>query len=215
MVLKFNKDKYKSTQGKNIMSTKIKEEQLKEVVLEPSILNDKLLWTPVKKRKERAVKKETKKIGFEVVREEEFVKFETVFDTVLKPQIPKRGTSKSAGYDFHTPIDFTLEPGNQIIIPTMIKAYMGYDQVLTMHIRSSIGIKKNVILTNCTGIIDSDYYSNEDNDGNICLALLNLGNETVHFRTGDRIAQGIFMKYLITDDDKSDLTRKGGIGSTN
>ena len=114
---------------------------------------------------------------------------------------PERGTNKSAGYDFKSPIAFTILPGNVFKLFTNIKVFMQDDEYLEIHIRSSIGMKKNLRMKNCIAIIDADYFSNEKNDGNIILCLLNEGKEAVVIFKGERIAQGIFKKYLITDDD--------------
>jgi dUTP pyrophosphatase len=92
---------------------------------------------------------------------------------------------------------------------------MHYDEVLMLYVRSSIGIKKGLVLANGTGIIDYDYYSNEDNDGNIGICLLNISDKEVTIEAGERIAQGIFLPYLISENGNSEEERKGGIGSTN
>ena len=121
--------------------------------------------------------------------------------------IPQRGTAKSAGYDLCTPVDIVIPArGQSGVIFTDIKAYMEADEVLTTHVRSSIGT---------TGIIDSDYYSNPDNDGNIGFMLRNLTDEEVIIKTGERVIQGIFIKYLISDHDQpKSEERLGGVGST-
>lgn len=128
---------------------------------------------------------------------------------------PVRSTQKSAGYDFFLTEDIVLAPDNQVLVWTDIKAYMLDDEVLELHVRSSIGIKKNLMLANITGIIDADYYSNLNNDGNIGICLRNVGNEIVHLEKGERVAQGIFKKYLVADNCNHDGERLGGIGSTN
>lgn len=128
--------------------------------------------------------------------------------------LPKRSTSRSAGYDFTSPSYVFIQPGQTKKIPTGIKAYMLPDEYLAIHIRSSLGIKHNLMLANCTGIIDSDYYSNPDNDGEIIIAITNLGTETHEIKFGERFAQGIFCKYLIVDNDNTTTNRIGGIGST-
>ncbi|MCD7974909.1 MAG: dUTP diphosphatase [Phascolarctobacterium sp.] len=130
--------------------------------------------------------------------------------------MPERKTKKSAGYDFCLPENVVLEQGKLKLVPTGVKAYMKDDEYLGMHIRSSIAIKKNIMLVNNVGIIDADYYNNEDNEGHIMLALLNNGREPVMLNKNDRIAQGIFYKYLVTDDDaRAEKTvRSGGLGST-
>jgi dUTP pyrophosphatase len=132
-------------------------------------------------------------------------------DTVL----PKRKTAKSAGYDFVLPCDVRLNPRSvSAIIPTNVKAFMPDDEVLMLYIRSSIGIKHHVTLANGTGIIDADYFSNPDNDGNIGICLQNNSNEIVSLKKGERIMQGIFVKYAVCDSDDTNEVRKGGFGST-
>lgn len=64
-----------------------------------------------------------------------------------------------------------------------------------------MGFKYNVRLCNQIGVIDADYYNNEDNKGHIWLRVQNEGDKTVEFAKGDAIAQGIFMKYLTTNSD--------------
>lgn len=144
-------------------------------------------------------------------------KFEICEGYENKATLPKRGTKYSAGYDFYTANESLIEigAGETATIPTGIKAYMNSDEVLLLHVRSSVGIKRNLVLANAVGVIDSDYVDNPSNEGEIILALHNIGRypQTVYPR--ERIAQGIFMKYLITDDDNASGERKGGIGSTN
>ena len=130
-------------------------------------------------------------------------------------QLPTRASSKSAGYDFYMPCDLYLGPrATSDIIPTDIKAHMQDDEVLMLYIRSSVGIKKGITLANGTGVIDSDYYSNPDNDGNIGIALQNNNDYAVCLPKGERIMQGVFIKYLTTDDDETSAERIGGFGSS-
>lgn len=128
--------------------------------------------------------------------------------------LPERKTFASAGYDIESAIDSEIEPGKVKIIPTGLKAYMQNDEYLSIHIRSSMAIKKGIILMNSTGIIDSDYYNNSDNEGHIMIALYNTSNSIFYITKGDRIAQGIFQKYLKIENDTAENTRKGGFGST-
>ena len=90
------------------------------------------------------------------------------------------------------------------------------DEMFCLYIRSGIGFKYNIRLCNQVGIIDSDYYNNSNNEGNIWFAIQNEGEDTYTFKKGDRLIQGVFQKYLITDNDIVDSTiRMGGLGSTN
>lgn len=129
--------------------------------------------------------------------------------------LPVRSTKNSAGYDFVTPIRIVIYPrGTSQLIFTDVKAYMNDDEVLMCHVRSSLGMKKGISLANTTGVIDADYYQNPQNDGNIGFRLRNNSDETVYIDKGERVIQGVFQKYLITDDDEITTCRDGGIGST-
>lgn len=129
--------------------------------------------------------------------------------------LPTRGSSASAGYDISIIDGTTIEPGTTHVFATGIKAYMESDEYLSLHVRSSIGIKKGLMLANVTGIIDSDYYNNPSNEGHIMVAVHNTTSKPVTVESGERICQGIFSKYLIIDGDQAAGTRTGGIGSTN
>ena len=129
---------------------------------------------------------------------------------------PVRATEKSCGYDVFSPINVTIAPNDISVVWTDVKAYMEDDEVLEANTRSGNGIKKQIVLANVIGWIDSDYYCNPSNDGNIGIALKNTSKEYVDFKKGDRIAQLKFSKYLITDtDNPTSKQRIGGIGSTN
>ena len=133
---------------------------------------------------------------FEKISKSEFLKDvpDANYDDII---LPKRSTLNSAGYDFYSVISFTLSPGERRVIPTGIKVSMNSNEFLSIYIRSSLGFKWNIRMCNQVGIIDADYYNNSENE------------------KGDRIVQGIFMPFLITDDDKTTDIRMGGIGSTN
>ena len=128
--------------------------------------------------------------------------------------LPTRKTSSSAGYDFSVVEGGVIPPHSTKIFKTGIKAYMNSDEVLMIYVRSSVGIKRGVVLTNNTAIIDSDYFNNSDNEGHIMLALYNNTDKEVFIKDGERVAQGVFVRYY-TAGDTVDNVRQGGIGSTN
>lgn len=128
--------------------------------------------------------------------------------------LPRRKTAMSAGYDIESAVETEVLPGEIKVIPTGLKAYMESDEYLAVYIRSSMAVKHGIMLANSTGIIDADYYGNEDNEGHIMCALYNSSRKAFHIFKGDRIAQGLFMKYLLTDDDHTEGNRIGGMGST-
>ena len=149
-------------------------------------------------------KDHSKKRGFEVVREDK--RKSSYF------HIPTRSTSHSAAYDFYCNDDYVIQPNEIIKIWTDVKAYMKSDEVLILNVRSSMGGK--FMLANTQGWVDSDYYGNIENDGNICLMLKNISNETQSLEKGSRVVQGMFIKYLIIDNDDTTAKRKGGLGSS-
>ncbi len=130
--------------------------------------------------------------------------------------LPRRSTRMSAGYDFAVCKDHTIAPKAIVLAETGIKARMGEDEVLKIYPRSSLPRKFGLTIPNNVGIIDPDYYGNEENDGAIFIQLYNFRDETVTIKKGTRIAQGIFEKTLRADeeDEESEEERRGGFGST-
>lgn len=143
--------------------------------------------------------------------------FEVVSDKYRKNNVdiklPTRATKNSIGYDFYSPIAVDIEPMHSQMIWTDVKAIFNSDEALIINVRSSMG-KQPVMIANTQGWIESDYANNPDNDGNIGFRLFNLGDTIYTVRVGDRIGQGMFIKYLTTDDDNATSTRNGGFGST-
>ena len=149
--------------------------------------------------------KDDRKRGFEIVRENKR-KSEKYFHT------PTRSTAHSAAYDFYCNDDYIVQPNDVVKIWTDVKAYMKSDEVLILNVRSSMGGK--FMLANTQGWVDSDYYSNIENDGNIGIFLKNISNEPQKLEKGSRIAQGMFIKYLTVDNDNVTTKRVGGFGSS-
>jgi len=142
------------------------------------------------------------------------ISFEHVTSIVSKASylLPTRATTGSAGYDFSIPLNqapIYIAPKKDALIKTGVKAKMPEDMYLGIHIRSSTAVTKTLRLVNGVGIIDSDYYSNEKNDGEIGIILYNFGKNTVCIKPGERIAQGIFQKYYTTDNDLTKAKRMG------
>lgn len=127
--------------------------------------------------------------------------------------LPKRASKNSAGYDFYTPYDVTINPNESIEIETNVRCKMSEDFCLLIFPRSSLGRKYKLTLDNTVGVIDSDYY-NALNEGHIIIMLTNHSDKVLSLKKGDRFAQGIFLEYGITIDDESIDDRMGGFGST-
>lgn len=136
-----------------------------------------------------------------------------VYDDII---LPKRATIGSAGYDFYCPVQIKLNPGESIKIPTGIKCRMNKEWVLKLYPRSGLGFKYRLQLNNTVGIIDSDYYGSQENEGHIMAKITNDTNEekTVSLLGGEGFMQGIFVEYGITEDDDASSIRVGGLGST-
>lgn len=137
----------------------------------------------------------------------------------VETKLPERADAQSAGYDFYSKENYTLAPGEFHMFFTDVCVRMYFDNVLKIYTRSGNGIKHGIILKNNVGVVDASYYGNPNNFGNIGIGLVNNGREPFEIHVGDRIAQGIFGRYFITDDDKfvgkkNKNTRTGGFGST-
>lgn len=159
--------------------------------------------------------------------------------------LPYRSTQQAAGYDIEAASDFVLpsiwklgflkvlwalkhqqdvsEEDMQkakdvlrpLLVPTGIKVYMQPDEMLVIANRSSGPLKRGMVLPNGIGIVDADYYNNESNEGELFVQMTNFGLLDRKIKKGDRIAQGIFVPFLTTDDDANKgTTRIGGFGSS-
>ena len=144
--------------------------------------------------------------GFEIVRDDA----RKFADNEIK--LPTRGTTKAMAYDFYSNDDYVVAPGEVAKVWTDVKAYMGDNECLILNVRSSMGGR--FMLANTSGWIDSDYYSNESNDGNIGVFLKNIGTVAQVINKGERIAQGAFFNFLVADNGNTDTIRDGGFGST-
>ena len=142
-------------------------------------------------------------------------KFDFTYEDI---KLPKRGTMKSAGYDFFSPVGFTLLPGQVIKLPTGIKFDCDDGKFLGCYPRSGHGFKYGIMLTNTVGIIDADYYNNPGNEGHIWVKITypktEINTEPFVVNKGDAIFQGIIQPYYTVEDDTTTKERVGGFGST-
>ena len=132
--------------------------------------------------------------------------------------LPERKTKYSAAYDLEAAEDTVIPAFKMGMKPTLIKtglkAYMMPDEVLIIVPRSSGPKKQGILFPHSMGVIDKDYYGNEDNDGHIFVQCINIKDEDVIIKKGEAVAQAIFQKYLMIDGDNAEGIRKGGFGST-
>lgn len=129
--------------------------------------------------------------------------------------LPRRATVGSAGYDFFSPVAFSLVPRESIRIPTGIRAEIEAGWLLQLYPRSSLGFTYRLQMDNTVGIVDSDYF-HADNEGHIFIQLTNTTHDgkLLHVAAQERFAQGVFVPFGITVDDDAADARRGGLGST-
>jgi len=133
-------------------------------------------------------------------------------------QLPRRATAGSSGYDIRTPFGLRLRAGEDVVIPTGLRAEILNGWWLMLMPRSGLGFKLYTRLANTVGNIDSDYFGAK-NEGHILVKLrLELTDgepdRAYDFAAGSAICQGVFLPYGITYDDDAASVRVGGFGST-
>jgi len=127
-------------------------------------------------------------------------------------RLPARATEGSAGYDFFLPYDIEISE-HPIAFPTGICCDINPGWVLMLYPRSGLGFKYGMRLSNSTGVIDSDFYHNPDNEGHIA-AKFYAADKPVELKAGDRFMQGIFLPFGTVVGDHAGGSRTGGVGST-
>jgi dUTP pyrophosphatase len=145
------------------------------------------------------------------MRKFEIVKAYKDFDVL----VPRRATKHSAGYDLASIEDIVIKPGEIKMIPTGLKVLIPDNEALFIYPRSSLGLKKGLMMSNGVGVVDADYYNNENNEGHIMVPLYNFSKENASVKKGERVAQGVFVSFQKTiDDDPDHEQRLGGFGSS-
>ena len=129
--------------------------------------------------------------------------------------LPNYETAGSAGFDIRAYIEepMTLAPGERKLVPTGLYFQLEPGYEAQVRARSGLAIKKGIGLVNGIGTIDSDYR------GEVCVPLINWGQEDFVIENGDRIAQVVIAKYeQVTFEltDCLDETKRGagGFGHT-
>ena len=136
-------------------------------------------------------------------------------------KLPVYATEGAACFDIHAHLSWlgderTISNGDSVIIDTGLQMEIPKGYVLKVYSRSGHGFKNNVRLSNCVGIIDSDYR------GELKVSLIadfNYGAEPLVIKHGDRIAQAMLVKttkveFEVVDKLGSTKRGKGGFGST-
>jgi dUTP pyrophosphatase len=143
--------------------------------------------------------------------------FEKISDQKDNPNVvlPKRQTPTAVCYDLVSPIQTVVPAKSFVKIPIGIKVYFQDDEVFHIYARSGLGSKHGITLRNDVAVFESDYYNNEGNEGEIIITLANDTDTDFPIEQGMRIAQGMFQKFLVADNDEVvTQKREGGLGST-
>jgi dUTP pyrophosphatase len=141
--------------------------------------------------------------------------FQISIKTNMRPEarLPVRSTSGSAGYDICSAVEIVIPAGKHAMVPTGIAISMPKELEAQIRPRSGLAAKHGIGVLNSPGTIDSDYR------GEICIILINHGDEDFHIEPGMRIAQMVFAKVTEVDFKQTDSLEEsargsGGFGST-
>ncbi len=114
----------------------------------------------------------------------------------LDPTVPLPSYAKAgdAGADLATRIDFTINPGERMLVPTGISIALPNGYVALVHPRSGLAIKHGISMVNTPGTVDAGYR------GELQVILINHDlTQPVSFKKGDRIAQLVIQKVERAD----------------
>lgn len=129
-------------------------------------------------------------------------------------EIPEYKTKGSVGFDLSAREETQIKPLEVKLVPTnlVFKTPKGYG--LFLFSRSSLALKKGLMLANGVGVVDWDYSGEEDE---VKVSLLNFSKKRVKIEKGERIAQGVFIKtQKVNFKEVKKMAKKsrGGFGST-
>jgi dUTP pyrophosphatase len=139
----------------------------------------------------------------------------TVHITRIHPEarLPQYESEDAAAFDLAAVADVTVEPGRVALVPTGLVVQVPVRMFLGIFARSSTPVKRGLMVANGVGVIDPDYCGPDDE---VKIAVMNFSNTAVTVRSGDRIAQGIFLEAPRVQwvEGKPRETSRGGFGAT-
>lgn len=139
------------------------------------------------------------------------VKIKLLTDTA---RVPTYATDGSAAFDIYADMSISIDSDDLKIISTGIAVEVPEGYVLMIYSRSGHGFRYGLRLSNCVGVIDSDYR------GEIKVAMtVDMADGYIRIEEGDRIAQGIIMpvektNFIVADELSQTVRGANGLGST-
>jgi len=126
---------------------------------------------------------------------------------------PEYRSEGAAGLDLCANADVALQPLERKLVPTGVRVSIPLGYEGQVRPRSGLAIKHGLSLVNSPGTIDSDYR------GEISLILVNLGQEAVDLKRGERVAQLVICPIARAELQLVDILDEthrgeGGFGST-
>ena len=135
--------------------------------------------------------------------------------TRLKPSVPLPvySSSGAAGFVLAAAEDVDIAPGQITLVGTGLVFAVPDGHFLAIFARSSTPLKRGLVVANGVGVLDSDYRGPADE---LKIQLLNVTNEPVTVRAGDRLAQGIILQAPRVEFEEGEAAERsrGGFGST-
>lgn len=136
-----------------------------------------------------------------------------LIDNSLPP--PSYQTKGSIAFDLYSRLDIKIPPWQVTLVPLNVIVKIPKGFFLMIAARSSLALKKNLILANGIGVIDQDYHGEEDE---LKASVINFSQKTVTVKKGERIAQGVLVKIARVEKfvkiNKIKKASRGGFGST-
>lgn len=129
--------------------------------------------------------------------------------------LPRFETEGSAGADVRAAVrePMAIGPGRVALVPTGLKLAIPVGYEIQVRPRSGLALKKQLLLPNSPGTIDSDYR------GELGIILMNMGRESFIVNRGDRIAQLVLarvrqIEWEVVDSVDETARGAGGFGHT-
>lgn len=129
-------------------------------------------------------------------------------------ELPRYHSAGAAAFDLASREDVTIAPGEVRLVGTGLVVEVPPGYFLAVAARSSLPIKKGLVVANGIGIVDSDYRGPHDE---VKVEVYNFRATPVEIARGERIAQGLVLPAVRVEWDEaagSAAPTRGGFGST-